>query len=128
MDRQEQVELKNIYKSADLKKGDNMYIVHVHVHVKDEFIEEFKQVTIDNASNSVKEAGIDRFDVIQSIKDPTRFILVEVYKAEEATLSHKQTAHYARWRDAAEKMMVEPRTSTKFTNVYPGEGGWSSRS
>ena len=105
-----------------------MYIVHVHVHVKDEFVEDFKQATIDNASNSVKEAGIARFDVIQSIEDPSRFILVEVYKAEEATLSHKQTAHYARWREAVAEMMAEPRTSTKFTNVYPGKGGWSSGS
>src|SRR5450759_1592232 len=57
----------------------NMHIAHVHVHVKPEAVEAFKQVTLDNASNSVKEAGVARFDVIQQTDDLTRFVLVEVY-------------------------------------------------
>jgi len=101
-----------------------MNIVHVHVHVKPEFVEAFKQATIENASNSVKEAGIARFDVIQLADDPTRFILVEVYKTVEASAAHKETAHYARWRDAVAEMMAEPRQGIKYGNIFPEDTGW----
>ncbi len=101
-----------------------MLIVHVHVHVKTEFIEAFKQATIANASNSVKEPGIARFDVIQQADDPTRFVLVEVYRSQEATVRHKETAHYATWRDTATPMMAEPRTPTKYSNIFPADDGW----
>jgi len=101
-----------------------MNIVHVHVHVKPEFVEAFKQATIENASNSVKEAGIARFDVIQQADDPTRFILVEVYKSVEASAAHKETAHYAKWRDTVAEMMAEPRQGVKYGNVFPVDAGW----
>jgi len=101
-----------------------MNIVHVHVHVKPEFVEVFKQATIENASNSVMEAGIARFDVIQLADDPTRFILVEVYKTAEASAAHKETAHYARWRDAVAEMMAEPRQGIKYGNIFPEDAGW----
>jgi (4S)-4-hydroxy-5-phosphonooxypentane-2,3-dione isomerase len=101
-----------------------MFIVHVFIHVKPEFVDAFKEVSIDNASNSVKEPGIARFDVIQQIDDPARFVLVEVYRSEEDPARHKETAHYSRWRDAVEKMMAEPRYSIRYSNVFPNENGW----
>ena len=101
-----------------------MQIVHVHVHVKPEFVEAFKQATIENASNSVKEAGIVRFDVIQQVDDPTKFILVEVYKTPEAPAAHKETTHYARWRNTVMKMMSEPRQGIKYTNIFPADENW----
>jgi autoinducer 2-degrading protein len=101
-----------------------MQIVLVHVNVKPEFVELFKQATIENASNSVKEAGIARFDVIQQTDDPTKFILVEVYKTTEAPAAHKETAHYARWRDTVAEMMVEPRQGVKYTNIFPDDANW----
>jgi quinol monooxygenase YgiN len=96
-----------------------MHIVHVHVHVKPEFVEAFKQATVENASKSVKETGIARFDVIQQAEDPTRFVLVEVYKNAEAPGAHKETPHYKRWRDAVMKMMAEPRQGIKYAYVFP---------
>lgn len=101
-----------------------MYIVHVHVHVKPEFVEAFKQATVENASNSVKEAGVARFDVIQQSDDVTRFILVEVYKSVEASTAHKETVHYAKWRDTVADMMAEPRQGIKYTNISPEDSGW----
>ncbi len=96
-----------------------MNIVLVHVHVKPEFVEAFKQASIENASNSVKEDGIARFDIIQQNEDLTRFILVEVYKTAEASAAHKETAHYAKWRDTVAEMMAEPRQGIKYTNIFP---------
>jgi quinol monooxygenase YgiN len=101
-----------------------MQIVLVHVHVKPDFVEAFKQASIENASNSLKESGIARFDVIQQVDDPTRFILVEVYKTADAPASHKETAHYARWRDTVAEMMAEPRQGIRHTNIFPSDEDW----
>lgn len=96
-----------------------MYIVHVFVHVKPDRVEEFKAATVDNAENSIEEPGIIRFDVCQQLEDPTRFVLVEVYRTAEAPARHKETAHYTKWREAVEEMMAEPRRSIKYGNVFP---------
>lgn len=101
-----------------------MQIVLVHVHVKPEFVEAFKQASIENASSSVKEPGIARFDVIQQADDPARFILVEIYKTAEAQAAHKETAHYAKWRDTVAEMMAEPRQGIKYTNTFPTDENW----
>ncbi|NLX03981.1 MAG: antibiotic biosynthesis monooxygenase [Phycisphaerae bacterium] len=101
-----------------------MLIVHVFVHVKADQVEAFKAVSMENARNSVQEPGIARFDVVQQQDDPTRFVLVEVYRTAEDPARHKETAHYARWRDAVASMMAEPRTSVKYHNVFPDDRGW----
>lgn len=101
-----------------------MLIVHVFVKVKPDCVDAFKEATIANASQSLKEPGIARFDVIQQADDPTRFVLVEAYRSVEATAAHKATAHYAAWRDRMESLMAEPRSSVKYSNVFPGEKGW----
>ncbi len=101
-----------------------MLIVHVHVRVKPDCIEAFKEITTENARNSIKEPGIARFDLVQQVDDPARFVLVEVYRNVEATAAHKATPHYAAWRDRMESLMAEPRFSVKFANVFPGEEGW----
>jgi (4S)-4-hydroxy-5-phosphonooxypentane-2,3-dione isomerase len=96
-----------------------MLIVHVHVHVKPECIDAFKAATLENAQASVREPGIARFDVAQQQDDPTRFVLVEIYRTDDAPAKHKDTAHYQKWRDTVATMMAEPRTSVKYTNVSP---------
>ncbi len=101
-----------------------MLVVHVHIHVKPDAVDAFRAATIENASQSVKEPGIARFDFLQQADDPTRFVLVEVYRNAEGPARHKETAHYAKWRDTVVDMMAEPRTSVKFSNVFPGDGGW----
>jgi quinol monooxygenase YgiN len=101
-----------------------MFIVHVFVHVKDGQIEAFKSATVENASNSVKEPGVARFDIIQQMDDPTRFVLVEVYRTPDDPARHKETAHYQKWRDTVADMMAEPRSSIKYVNVFPDKQGW----
>jgi autoinducer 2-degrading protein len=101
-----------------------MLIVHVHVRVKPESVADFRQATIENARSSVQEPGIARFDVVQEKDDETRFVLVEVYRTPEAATAHKETAHYAKWRDTVAPMMAEPRQSTKYKAVFPDAQGW----
>jgi quinol monooxygenase YgiN len=101
-----------------------MLVVHVHVSVKPECVEAFKQASLENARGSVRESGIARFDVVQQQDDRTRFVFVEVYRSADAPALHKETAHYARWRDAVAPMMAEPRRSVRFDNVFPDDTGW----
>lgn len=101
-----------------------MLIVHVHVHVKPETVEAFRAATQENARNSVQEPGVVRFDVIQQQDDPTRFVLVEIYRTADDPARHKETAHYAAWRDAVESMMAEPRRSVKYEAVFPEAARW----
>ena len=101
-----------------------MLVVHVNVHVKPECVEAFREATLENASNSVREPGVARFDVLQQSDDPTRFALVEVYRTADDPARHKETAHYQTWRDTVAEMMAEPRSSVRYDNVYPDDEGW----
>ena len=96
-----------------------MLIVHVHVHVKPEVVEAFREATIENARNSVREPGVLRFDFVQQSDDPTRFLLEEIYRSPQAAADHKETTHYQRWRDIVVDMMAEPRWSVKYSPVFP---------
>ncbi len=101
-----------------------MFIVHVHVRVNAHDVEAFRAATIANASASCREPGVARFDVIQQQDDSCRFVLVEVYRSPEAAAAHKETRHYAVWRDTVAPMMAEPRQGVKYTNVFPEDAGW----
>ena len=101
-----------------------MFIVYVQVHVKPESVADFRQATIENARSSVQEPGIARFDVVQQQDDATRFVLIEIYRTPEASAAHKETAHYAKWRDTVAPMMAEPRQSVKYNAVFPDPADW----
>jgi len=101
-----------------------MLVVHIHVQVKPECVEAFKQATLANARASLKEPGVARFDVVQQQDDPARFVFVEVYRDAAAAAAHKETAHYPVWRDAVAPMMAEPRRSVKFSNFFPDDLEW----
>ena len=101
-----------------------MLIVHVFVHVKPDAVDAFSAATLENARNSVQEPGVVRFDVIQQEDDPTRFVLVEIYRTPADPARHKETAHYLTWRDAVEPMMAEPRRSVKYRPAFPDPARW----
>ena len=103
-----------------------MYIVHVFCHVKPEFVDAFRAACIENARNSVREPGIARFDVVQQQDDPTRFVLVEVYRTPDDPVQHRDTAHYKAWAQivAEQDMLAEPRGKLVYGNVFPDDVGW----
>jgi quinol monooxygenase YgiN len=104
--------------------AESLIVVHVQVHVTPDAVEPFETATLDNARASVREPGVVRFDVIQSREDPTRFVLVEVYRTEAAIGAHKETEHYKRWRDTVAPLMAEPRSSQRYLNVFPDDDAW----
>ncbi len=96
-----------------------MHTLIVHVHVKPERVEDFRALILDNARNSAREEGVLRFDVLEEKEDPTRFLLVEVYRTPEDHAKHRETAHYARFKAGAEDMMATPRKGVAYRTVYP---------
>ena len=101
-----------------------MLIVHVDIRVKPEFLDAFLRATLENARHSILEPGIARFDVLRRDDDPARFVLLEVYRNADAPARHRETAHYAKWRDTVENMMAEPRTRAIFANAFPPDENW----
>jgi (4S)-4-hydroxy-5-phosphonooxypentane-2,3-dione isomerase len=101
-----------------------MYVLQVYIRVKPERVEAFLNATRANAEASRREAGVARFDVIQQLDDPTRIVLIEAYRTPEGHAAHRETPHYATWRDAVNDMMAEPRTAVKFRNVSPADADW----
>ena len=99
-----------------------MYVVAVTIFIKPEFVERFKEATLDNARNTRKEPGNVRFDVLQAEDDPTRFLLYEAYHAKEGFAAHQSTAHYARWKDSVADWMAQPRQGVKHNSIFFGEG------
>jgi (4S)-4-hydroxy-5-phosphonooxypentane-2,3-dione isomerase len=101
-----------------------MLVVHVQIHVRPEDLDAFLAESRRNASASLQEPGVRRFDVLQDEGDPAHVVLSEVYVDQAAADAHKQTDHYARWRDAVAPMMAQPRSSARFTALFPGDEGW----
>lgn len=104
----------------------SMFVVHVSVHVKPSDVPAFLHATRANAASSLLEPGVVRFDIVQDLEDEGRFLLVEVYKDESAAARHKETQHYATWRDSVADMMASPRTSKKFKSIFPEPFRWET--
>jgi (4S)-4-hydroxy-5-phosphonooxypentane-2,3-dione isomerase len=101
-----------------------MLVIQVFVHVLPDAVDAFVEATLENARNSVQEPGNIRFDVLQQDDDLTRFQLIEIYRSPEAAAAHKETAHYARWRDTVASMMAEPRRSQRHRARFPEAARW----
>ena len=102
-----------------------MHIVLVHIHVRPDAIDPFLQATFDNARHSLQEQGVARFDVLQSVEDPARITLVEVYRHPDDVARHKETQHYGRWIGAVAGLLAEPRTRSVYRNVFPDDSSWA---
>ena len=102
----------------------SLLVVHVHARVKAGAEEAFRAASRANAEASRREPGVVRFDLLADREDPGHFVLVEIYRDAAAATAHKETAHYAAWRDAVAGLMAEPRRSERFVNLSPGDEGW----
>jgi (4S)-4-hydroxy-5-phosphonooxypentane-2,3-dione isomerase len=94
-------------------------LVTVFARVLPDQVEAFRAAALANAAASIREPGVVRFDVAQESGDPTRFVLIEVYRGPDGAAAHKETAHYQTWRDTVAPMMAEPRTNKSYATVTP---------
>lgn len=96
-----------------------MLTLQVYIHVKPEYVEDFREATIENVRNSLEEPGIAAFYLLQEADDPTRFELVEVYRTPDDPARHKETPHYHKWAETVTPMLAEPRSRTRYISVFP---------
>jgi (4S)-4-hydroxy-5-phosphonooxypentane-2,3-dione isomerase len=75
-----------------------MYVVAVTIFVKPEFLEPFKEATLDNARNTRKEPLNVRFDVLQ------------------------HADHYNRWKAKVADWMAQPRQRATHNSLFFGDG------
>jgi autoinducer 2-degrading protein len=95
-------------------------ILQVFIKVKPEKLDVFKAATIENSRATLKEPLCARFDVIQELDDPTRFVLYEAYHG-DGHAAHRETEHYKKWRDTVNDWMAEPRSAKKYSNLCPDD-------
>ena len=98
-----------------------MIVTCVTVYVKEGHAEDFIKATLENHQGALRETGNMRFDVLQGIENPNRFLLYEAYESEETSAAHKKTGHYLRWRDAVADWMEKPREGVAYKVVAPLE-------
>ena len=96
-----------------------MVVTCIHVVVASGHVEDFIRATRINHAASVEEPQNLRFDVLQDPEDPSRFVLYEAYESAAGAAAHRETAHYAAWRDAVEPWMAEPRRRISYTVIAP---------
>ena len=101
-----------------------MIVQLVHICVKPEAIEAFKAATLDNTRHSRLEPGIAQFAFTQQADDPTRFVLVEAFRSDDAIAAHREAAHYLKWRDTVTDMMAEARHATRTISIDPADRDW----
>jgi autoinducer 2-degrading protein len=96
-----------------------MFVTLVHCHVKPEHAEAFEDACRANCAASTREPGNIRFDLLRQADDPTRFILYEWYADEAAARAHKETPHYAEWRERTTGMFEETRHGVRYVGLFP---------
>ena len=96
-----------------------MYVTLVYVQVDPRHVEDFIEATRRNHEASVLEPGNRRFDVLQMQGEQNRFVLYEAYADAESATAHKETSHYAEWRDAVADWMTVPRHGVTYHALFP---------
>jgi len=82
-----------------------MYMMIVNIPVKADEHDKFIEVTEENAKHTRKEEGAISFDLYQQADNPNEFILIEIYKNEEASKAHQESDHFKKWIEVAPPLM-----------------------
>jgi len=98
-----------------------MIVALVHIQVKPDQREAFLAATLHNVTESRKEPGVIRFDLLNQENEPNTFVLIEIFRTPEAQAAHRETPHYQRWRDSVADMMAIPRSGVRYVPVSPTE-------
>jgi autoinducer 2-degrading protein len=69
---------------------------------------EFKeQMTAQAKRCLANESGCLQFDVVQDAKSPARFVMLEVYKDDEAIKAHQDSQHFKDFRPVVSELVAE---------------------
>jgi len=96
-----------------------MVVTIVEVSVHKDHIDDFVVASAKNHKASIQEPGNQRFDILQSPEDTSKFILYEAYTTSDDAAAHKKTPHYLEWRDTVAPWMAQPRKGIPYNGLYP---------
>lgn len=94
-----------------------MLILHVFMHIKDEYVKKFRIASLENVEKSLEEPEVANFEIIQQKDDSTKFLFMERYYTEEGQLKHRETEHFKKWKEETKDMFAEPYTFIKYKDV-----------
>ena len=114
------------FSALNMSTGSKQLAVHVIGSLTPGSAEKFHLETLENAKNSILEKNVSRFDYLKRIdsEESDDFLLIEVYRQDDAPAAHKETSHYNKWRDAVADSMAVPRAATKFRTLFPPFDHW----
>ena len=89
-----------------------MYVLIVSARIKPEQRGRFLEAIEENAVSSVRDERLPPLRRGPRQRRPRPLPLYEVYRDEEAFQAHRDTDHFARWREAADVCLSEPLEAT----------------
>lgn len=95
----------------------NMIIAEVTLKVKPDRINDFIKYTKDNVENSLKEAGIRRFEFYKEKESKNVFVLFEIYESTDDQIKHRETLHYKNWKANIMSVLEEPYIVKQYESV-----------
>jgi autoinducer 2-degrading protein len=85
-----------------------------------EAVDHFQTVTLQHVGTSQQEAGIVRFELMQSEEDPRQFALLMLFQDDSARIRHMTTEHFQAWRETIAPDLAEPIRSVRYRRLDSG--------
>jgi (4S)-4-hydroxy-5-phosphonooxypentane-2,3-dione isomerase len=95
----------------------NMIIAEVTLKVKPDRMNDFIKYTKDNVENSLKEAGVRRFEFYKEKESKNVFVLFEIYELTDDQIKHRETLHYKNWKANVLSVLEEPYVVKQYESV-----------
>lgn len=95
----------------------NLITQIVYLAVNENNLEAFLAEIQANARESLKESGVQRFDILRETESRVRFVLYEVYDNQEALESHRLTQHLNRCLEYGVPLLAGPREKGLYENI-----------
>ena len=104
-----------------------MYELLVECHIKEAWVADFLQATLENAKKAQQEPGFHAFRILQDSQRTNRFYFFETYDSEAAANAHLETPWYKKWKSTVEDtgqygeqgMFLEPRGNKVLSQKWP---------
>jgi quinol monooxygenase YgiN len=86
-----------------------MPVLHTaHLRVRNDVVDVFRERLLRHARTTRDaEHGCHRFDIHQDTRDPTLFLLIEIYADAAALEAHRSSPHYLQFREDVKDWVLE---------------------
>ncbi len=82
------------------------FVIRAEHFVREGHVQEWLELAFANARESLKEPGVQRFDVSVSQDDPNHALLYEIYESRDHWLAHCETTHFKTFINGIKDLIV----------------------